>query len=604
MIIAAKKNTCGLAAPVVLTLAFLAGCHSSSAPPAPVPTPQSTDPITLTGAISDGPVIGGSLFGFGADAITDALAAAATASDRAGALAAAGPLFQIARDVDGDEFFATEIDASLARSIVFLVFDSGESEDSEFGDTPPNMESILRLGVAGSAQRINVSPHTTIIAQLVRADLDPDGDGTPIDANAVDVILQAAELDVLDALGENDLGQPLFAGESPLSTQAIDVLHEASSLVGLWIRTLAALEGMEPGDVLAALAADLADGSLDGAIADGFDPTLSAPAVAMAAFLDSTDDDGYQAMGVGPCSSSAVLLRRACSIDRIDDRLEGRAFCADLADADQRMECLENLEDELADAVEECGDVFDARLDVCALIGDAAHEPAFGPAFSPNFVDPFEIGASVTPNPYFPLVVGNSWTYEGSFYDEDEEEIVNETVVVTVLDRVKLIDGIPCLVVNDVVIGDNGTKEDTNDWLAQDTDGNVWYCGEISRDFELFEGDSPEEFELVHTEGSWKHGRDGAEAGILLPAQPEIGTLIRQEVLYGEAEDVIEIESLTGTETAPGASCTGNCLVTLDYSPLDPGAAENKYYAPGIGMIVEVDLESGDRLELIDFTAL
>jgi hypothetical protein len=147
MIIAAKKNTCGLAAPVVLTLAFLAGCHSSSAPPAPVPTPQSTDPITLTGAISDGPVIGGSLFGFGADAITDALAAAATASDRAGALAAAGPLFQIARDVDGDEFFATEIDASLARSIVFLVFDSGESEDSEFGDTPPNMESILRLGV-------------------------------------------------------------------------------------------------------------------------------------------------------------------------------------------------------------------------------------------------------------------------------------------------------------------------------------------------------------------------------------------------------------------------------------------------------------------------
>jgi hypothetical protein len=75
-------------------------------------------------------------------------------------------------------------------------------------------------------------------------------------------------------------------------------------------------------------------------------------------------------------------------------------------------------------------------------------------------------------------------------------------------------------------------------------------------------------------------------------------------VLYGEAEDVIEIESLTGTEVAPGASCTGNCLVTLDYSPLDPGAAENKYYAPGIGMIVEVDLETGDRLELIDFTAL
>ena len=177
-----------------------------------------------------------------------------------------------------------------------------------------------------------------------------------------------------------------------------------------------------------------------------------------------------------------------------------------------------------------------------------------------------------------------------------------QTVTVSVLDRIKTIGGIPCLVVNDVVVSDAGAMEDTEDWFAQDIEGNVWYCGEVSRDFELFEGDDPEEFELVAIDGSWKHARDGAEAGILIPANPVVGEVIRQEVLFGEAEDVIEIVSVTGTEDVGVASCAGDCLVTRDFTALDPEANENKYYAPGIGMILEVDLGSGDRLELIDYS--
>ncbi|MEO1247311.1 MAG: hypothetical protein AAFX56_16620 [Pseudomonadota bacterium] len=93
--------------------------------------------------------------------------------------------------------------------------------------------------------------------------------------------------------------------------------------------------------------------------------------------------------------------------------------------------------------------------------------------------------------------------------------------------------------------------------------------------------------------------RDGDEAGILLPFAPTVGDIIRQEVSFANAEDAIEILAIDGSETVPAASCHGACPATLDFSPLDPGVEENKYYAPGIGKIHEVDLETGTRVELV-----
>jgi len=202
------------------------------------------------------------------------------------------------------------------------------------------------------------------------------------------------------------------------------------------------------------------------------------------------------------------------------------------------------------------------------------------------------IGDTVEPNPYFPLVPGNRWVYESE----------DEVIVVEVLGETKLIDGITCITVNDIVTEDGIVIEDTDDWYAQDIDGNVWYCGEIAQNFELFDGDEPQLAELVDIEGSWKHGREGAEAGLQLPFDPTVGTTIRQEVLYGEAEDVIEILSVTATETSPAASCTDTCLQTRDFTALEPDVEEHKFYAPGIGLIVELDPETGERLELVEFT--
>jgi hypothetical protein len=78
------------------------------------------------------------------------------------------------------------------------------------------------------------------------------------------------------------------------------------------------------------------------------------------------------------------------------------------------------------------------------------------------------------------------------------------------------------------------------------------------------------ELELVSIDGSFKTTRDGALPGILIPAAPRVGDAYRQEAGIGNAEDAVEVLSVTGDETVPGASCAGNCLVTREFTPLEP----------------------------------
>ena len=213
-------------------------------------------------------------------------------------------------------------------------------------------------------------------------------------------------------------------------------------------------------------------------------------------------------------------------------------------------------------------------------------------------------------NPYFPLKVGNRWVYEGG----------DETITVEVLRATKLIEGVTCIVVNDLVEEDGVKIEDTDDWYAQREDTrDMWYVGEIAKNFETFDGDRPDEPELVDIDGSWKTGRDGAKPGILIEANPEPGNAYRQEISLGEAEDVAEVLSNTyfygkpPTEDSPSldfgvpealanALCSeaDPCVVTRDFTALEPGVEERKYYAPWIGVFLEVDLETGDIVQLVE----
>ena len=162
------------------------------------------------------------------------------------------------------------------------------------------------------------------------------------------------------------------------------------------------------------------------------------------------------------------------------------------------------------------------------------------------------------------------------------------------LDETETILGVECTVVRDTVTVDGELVEDTLDWFAQDRNGNVWYFGEISKSFE--DGD------LVSLDGSWRAGVDGAKPGIVMKAHPAVGDVYRQEFLLGVAEDYARVVSLSGDATVPAASCT-NCLVTGDFVPLEPDADERKFYKRGVGLILEVDRTTGDRVELIEYQA-
>jgi len=254
--------------------------------------------------------------------------------------------------------------------------------------------------------------------------------------------------------------------------------------------------------------------------------------------------------------------------------------CKNISDDATRKQCLDDAKSTAKQAKQDCKDESQARHDACAKLGEATYEPVIHPA---DFVTPAEGAAH--PNPLFPLVPGTVTTFKGG----------GENVTVTVTDRTKDILGVSTRVVTDTVRDDSDViVEDTEDYFAQQPDGTVWYFGELSKGFD--NGD------LVTLVGSWLAGRDGAYPGVIMKASPMVGDAYRQEFLLGTAEDNAEVVSTTASESVPGAVCSGDCLETHEFSPLDVGGDENKFYKPGIGVILEVDIETGSRLELQSFT--
>lgn len=297
------------------------------------------------------------------------------------------------------------------------------------------------------------------------------------------------------------------------------------------------------------------------------------------------------------CSRAALAGRIACHNALRDDYWSAFGVCANVPDADERSECLAEAEEERSEALELCAAQIEARLELCGELGEEPYDPEFAPeSFDRDF------DAPLNPNPYWPLGVGDRWVYEGG----------DETIAVEVLDKTKRIEGVTCIVVNDRAVEQGRVKEETFDWYALSLTGAVHYCGEDSRELELFDGDDPQEPELIGNEGSWKAGRDGAKPGILMQAHPEEGLLYRQEWAFLEAEDVARVLSASygyGRDVAldehvpePLARllCDDDCVVTRDLTPIEPDVSERKYYAPGLGLFLEVDEETGDIVQLVE----
>jgi len=136
--------------------------------------------------------------------------------------------------------------------------------------------------------------------------------------------------------------------------------------------------------------------------------------------------------------------------------------------------------------------------------------------------------------------------------------------------------------------------EDTYDWYAQDNDGNVWYFGEYTTAY--LEGGT------ISHEGSWEAGVNGAEPGVVMLANTLPGLSYRQEYLAGVAEDMGKVLRLNA-KVSIGYGDFVNCLETKEWSPLEPGVVEHKFYAPGIGLVLIEELkEKTVRVELVNKT--
>lgn len=279
----------------------------------------------------------------------------------------------------------------------------------------------------------------------------------------------------------------------------------------------------------------------------------------------------------GACTATAQAVLPACRTASSEEFWLTTANCRNLNDPEARQECTREASDSRAEALNECNDQYEARLELCAALGESRYDPVIDPT---RFVDPRQIGKAVAPNPYLMLIPGRTMTYRNG----------DEHIVTTVTKNIVRILGVRCVEIHDVSRVNGALSEDTLDWLAQDVDGNVWYFGELSQSFE--------QGQLSSLDGSWKAGEDFAKPGILMKAAPAVGSVYRQEFSLGTSEDAARVANLMASATTPAASCRNDCLLTREFSPIEPDVVELKYYAPGVGLILTT--EAGVREELIE----
>ncbi|MCA9637786.1 MAG: hypothetical protein KC420_17285 [Myxococcales bacterium] len=185
-------------------------------------------------------------------------------------------------------------------------------------------------------------------------------------------------------------------------------------------------------------------------------------------------------------------------------------------------------------------------------------------------------------NPYFPLPVGARWVYEAKGEDGTER------IEVSVLPETRVVNGVTAVVVRDTVTVNGEVVEDTWDWYAQDSEGNVWYLGEDTCEFEAGE--------CVSKAGAWEWGKEGALPGLVMPAHPAVdGDRYYQEFKEGEAEDAGEVVAVGLSVTVP-AGTYSDCIKTHDTSTLDRDLDEHKYYCAGVGV---VKVEEPDATEAL-----
>jgi len=161
------------------------------------------------------------------------------------------------------------------------------------------------------------------------------------------------------------------------------------------------------------------------------------------------------------------------------------------------------------------------------------------------------------------IILDRAWVEPDCDYDDDNPPAAD--------DFAAFMEGIPVPL----------PEEITYDWYAQDDDGNIWYMGEDT-------------FSDGSSEGSFTAGCDGAEAGIVMLGDPGNGDFYRQEFYAEEAEDWGKVTTFIDTDELV-------CLKTKEWSPLETGHIEHKFYCSDgdTGVLAWIDELKGKTVTVV-----
>jgi hypothetical protein len=212
---------------------------------------------------------------------------------------------------------------------------------------------------------------------------------------------------------------------------------------------------------------------------------------------------------------------------------------------------------------------------IAALAAGAVGVTGLAGASGPPKIDPANFVRSVD-NKWFPLQPGTTYTYRGVKDGKRAKDVF------AVTHKTRKIQGVTTTVIHDRLYLDGKLAEKTTDWYAQNKQGDVVYFGEATRALDR-------DGRLTDREGSWRAGVDGARAGIFMPAHPRVGRTFQQEYFEGHAEDRFRI-----------LSKRAGAMKTREWTPLERGVIDNKYYVRGVGTVREAAAKGGDEhLELV-----
>ena len=168
-----------------------------------------------------------------------------------------------------------------------------------------------------------------------------------------------------------------------------------------------------------------------------------------------------------------------------------------------------------------------------------------------------------------PLTPGTRFTYAGSTV-EDDGTVVPHRIVIHVTDLTKVIGGVRSVLSWDLDYSDDELVEAELAFFAQDDDGRVWRMGEYPEVYE--------DGEFVEAP-AWIHGFEDARAGIMMQADPQVGTPSYAQG-WGPAVDWTDRGQVDqiGQKTCVPAACYEDVLVIAETSQSEPNAQQLKYY--------------------------